>query len=136
MAAKPRPSYTPVQWGWVDLELHVKKKKEWATPSMQYDFPNVLNSSSCILRWKTMTNERMLLALPRQAQDAPKQPAGLFWMIALAGGSRSSKRSLTLATAPGLRQAVAMALRLCSGLGHGRLLSRTDIWSASVAARH
>ena len=45
MAAKPRPSYTPVQWGWVDLELHVKKKKEWATPSMQYDFPNVLNSS-------------------------------------------------------------------------------------------
>ena len=134
MAAKPRPSYTPVQWGWVDLELHVKKKKEWATPSMQYDFPNVLNS--CILRWKTMTNERMLLDLPRQAQDAPKQPAGLFWMIALAGGSRSSKRSLTLATAPGLRQAVAMALRLCSGLGHGRLLSRTDIWSASVAARH
>ena len=82
-----------------------------------------------------MTNERMLLALPRQAQDAPKEPAGLFW-IALAGGCRSSKRSLTLATAPRLRQAVAMALRLCSGLVRGRLLSRTDIWSASAAAQH
>eukprot|EP01046_Picozoa_sp_COSAG06_P007744 COSAG06_NODE_383_length_16525_cov_86.720017_10_plen_150_part_00 len=63
MAAKPRPSYTPVQWGWVDLELHVKKKKEWATPSMQYDSPDVLNGSQLQSAMeKTMTSERMLLA--------------------------------------------------------------------------